>query len=97
MWYNFWMTNRWLLVYFDGLGALAVLITTLFSLSGLVSAGTAALCMTSAMAFTASIYWACRFWTALELDLKCVDSPISIATLLINSFLQFRRTDRRIS
>ncbi|KAH7911841.1 hypothetical protein BJ138DRAFT_1125686, partial [Hygrophoropsis aurantiaca] len=30
MWYSFWMTNRWLLVNFDFLGALAVLITTLF-------------------------------------------------------------------
>lgn len=64
------MTNRWLLLNFDALGALAVLTTTLFALSGFVTAGTAALCMTSAMAFTSSIYWACRFWTALELDLK---------------------------
>ncbi|KAH6873975.1 multidrug resistance-associated ABC transporter [Coprinopsis sp. MPI-PUGE-AT-0042] len=24
-----------------------------------------------AMTFTSSVYWACRFWTALELDLKC--------------------------
>lgn len=72
MWYNFWMTNRWLLLNFDTLGGLAVLITTLFALSGYVSAGTAGLCITSAMSFTMSVYWACRFWTALELDLKYV-------------------------
>ena len=28
------------------------------------------------MAFTTSVYWACRFWTALELDLKCVLSQL---------------------
>ena len=55
------MTNRWLLLNFDALGALAVLITTLFALSGFVDAGTAALYMTSAMTFTQSIYWACRY------------------------------------
>ena len=70
MWYTFWMTNRWLLLRFDSLGALAIFTTTLFALSGLVGAGWAALCITSAMAFTSNIYWACRFWTALELDLK---------------------------
>lgn len=66
------MTNRWLLLNFDSLGALAVLTTTLFALSGYVTAGLAGVCITSAMAFTNSVYWACRFWTALELDLKCV-------------------------
>ncbi|KAG1873894.1 hypothetical protein F4604DRAFT_1765807 [Suillus subluteus] len=58
MWYNFWMTNRWLLLNFDGLGGLAVLTTTLLALSGYVSAGTAGLCITSAMTFTSSVYWA---------------------------------------
>lgn len=72
MWYTFWMTNRWLLLQFDSLGALAVLTTTLFALSGYVDAGLAGVCITSAMAFTNSVYWACRFWTALELDLKYV-------------------------
>ena len=70
MWYSFWMTNRWLLLNFDALGGLSVLVTTLFALSGLVSAGTARLCITSAIAFTDSIYWACRFWTGLEFDFK---------------------------
>ena len=62
MWYYFWMTNRWLLLNFDALGGLAVLITTLFVLSGFVDAGIAALCMTLAKAFTQSIfYWACQY------------------------------------
>lgn len=64
------MTNRWLLLHFDILGALGVLTTTLFALSGYVNVGLAGVCITSAMSFTTSVYWACRFWTALELDLK---------------------------
>lgn len=64
------MTNRWLLLQFDSLGAVGVWITTLFALSGYVDAGLAGVCITSAMSFTNSVYWACRFWTALELDLK---------------------------
>ncbi|KZP20510.1 hypothetical protein FIBSPDRAFT_932199 [Athelia psychrophila] len=59
MWYTFWMTNRWLLLNFDALGAIVVYITTLFSISPYVSAGTAGLCITSAMAYTTSIYWVC--------------------------------------
>lgn len=66
------MTNRWLLLHFDALGGLGVLTTTLFALSGWVDAGLAGVCITSAMSFTTSVYWACRFWTALELDLKYV-------------------------
>ncbi|KZP25984.1 hypothetical protein FIBSPDRAFT_918282 [Athelia psychrophila] len=81
MWYSFWMTNRWLLLNFDALGALIVLITTLLSLSSWVEAGTAALCMTSAMSFTSSIYWACRFWTALELDLNSVERLVEYLDL----------------
>ena len=53
--HNFRMTNRWLLLNFDALGALSVLITTLFSISTLTNeAGLAGLCITSAMAFTTS-------------------------------------------
>ena len=49
------MTNRWLLLNFDALGALSVLITSLFSISTLTNeAGLAGLCITSAMAFTTS-------------------------------------------
>ena len=47
------MTNRWLLLNYETLGAVAVLITTVFSISTLRSeAGLAGLCITSAMAFT---------------------------------------------
>lgn len=78
MWYSFWMMNRWLLLRFDVLGGIAVYITTLFALSGVVDSGLAGICITSAMAFTSGVYWACRFWTALELDLKYVN-PFIIA------------------
>ena len=66
---------------FDSLGGLAILTTTLFSLSGYVGPGLAGICITSAMAFTNSVYWACRFWTALELDLKCVTYSIQLMDL----------------
>ena len=49
------MTNRWLLLNFDALGAVAVLVSTLFSIATLTDgAGLAGLCITSAMAFTSS-------------------------------------------
>lgn len=57
------MTNRWLLLNFDALGALAVLVTMLFSIATLAdgAAGLAGLCITSAMAFTSSgifsLFW----------------------------------------
>ncbi|THG99339.1 hypothetical protein EW026_g2986 [Hermanssonia centrifuga] len=81
MWYTFWMTNRWLLLHFDALGALGVLTTTLFALLGYVDAGLAGVCITSAMAFTSSVYWACRFWTALELDLNSVERVVEYLDL----------------
>ncbi|KAG6840544.1 hypothetical protein C0991_005904 [Blastosporella zonata] len=73
MWYNFWMTNRWLLLNFDALGALAVLITTLFSIATLSNgAGLAGICITSALAFTTS---------ALELDLNSVERVVEYLDL----------------
>ncbi|KAF7974527.1 hypothetical protein HWV62_11990 [Athelia sp. TMB] len=81
LWYTFWMTNRWLLVYFDALGALAVYITTLFSLSPYVTAGTAGLCITSAMAYTTSIYWACRYYTTLEGDINSVERVVEYLSI----------------
>ncbi|KAF8270665.1 hypothetical protein EI94DRAFT_726628 [Lactarius quietus] len=75
MWYTFWLTNRCLSLNVDALGGLSVLVTTL-TLSGLLSAGTAGLSIT-AMAFTPNIYWACRFWTGLELDLKSLIHKIA--------------------
>ncbi|KAF9255059.1 multidrug resistance-associated ABC transporter [Marasmius fiardii PR-910] len=75
MWYGFWMTNRWLLLNFDCIGCLAVFITALFSISRTddAAAGIAGLCISSALSFTGSVYWACRFWTNLELDLNSVE------------------------
>ncbi|KAF9459383.1 multidrug resistance-associated ABC transporter [Collybia nuda] len=82
MWYSFWMTNRWLLLNFDALGAFAVLLTMLFSITTLTNeAGWAGLCITSAMGFTSSVYWACRFWTALELDLNSVERVVEYLDL----------------
>ncbi|KAJ7727894.1 hypothetical protein B0H16DRAFT_1677216 [Mycena metata] len=82
MWYTFWMTNRWLLLNFDFLGSLAVFFTSLFSIYVLVdNAGLAGLAITSALNFTTSVYWACRFWTGLELDLNSVERVVEYLTL----------------
>ncbi|KAF9025817.1 multidrug resistance-associated ABC transporter [Hymenopellis radicata] len=82
VWYNFWMTNRWLLLNFDCLGAVGVLITCLFSITVLVdNAGLAGLCITSALSFTTSVYWACRYWTELELDLNSVERIVEYLDL----------------
>jgi len=64
------MLNRWLLLNFDALGASSVFITTLLVLSGWIPDWLAGVTITSAMNFTASVYWTCRMITSLELDLK---------------------------
>ncbi|KAJ7125217.1 multidrug resistance-associated ABC transporter [Mycena epipterygia] len=82
MWYSFWMTNRWLLLNFDFLGSTAVFFTSLFSIYILVdNAGLAGLAITSALNFTTSVYWACRFWTGLELDLNSVERIVEYLDL----------------
>lgn len=81
MFYNFWMLNRHLLLHFDALGGMGVLVATLFSLSSYVSAGTAGVCITSAMSFCMSVYWACRHWTGLELDLNSVERIVEYLDL----------------
>ena len=81
MFYNFWMLNRHLLLHFDALGGMGVLAATLFCISGYVSAGTAGVCITSAMSFCTSVYWACRHWTGLELDLNSVERLVEYLDL----------------
>jgi hypothetical protein len=53
-----------------GLGATAVAITTFLSLWGGASPGLAALAITSAQSLVQSVYWLCRFISALEVDLN---------------------------
>ncbi|KAF8872717.1 hypothetical protein CPB85DRAFT_1378897 [Mucidula mucida] len=82
VWYNFWMTNRCLMVNFDCLGAVGVLITCLFAITALDDdAGLAGLCITSALSFTTSVYWACRYWTEIELDLNSVERVVEYLDL----------------
>ncbi|KAI6042315.1 hypothetical protein EDC04DRAFT_2564267 [Pisolithus marmoratus] len=81
MYYNSWMTNRWLLFNYDLLGAFAVLVTTLLALYEHVDAGTAGLCMTSAMLFTMSMYFACRFGASLELELNAIERVAECMTI----------------
>ncbi|KAJ7258427.1 multidrug resistance-associated ABC transporter [Mycena haematopus] len=77
MWYTFWMLNRWLVLNFDFLGSLIVLFTSLFSIYFLVdNAGLAGLAITSALSFTVSVFWACRFSISLELDLNAVERVV---------------------
>jgi len=68
-------------LHFDALGGMGVLAATLFCLSGYVSAGTAGVCITSAMSFCTSVYWACRHWTGLELDLNSVERLVEYLDL----------------
>ena len=60
--YMYWVTNRWLLIRFDCLGTLAILLTSVLSISSKSGhlAGWAALCITSAMSLTNNCYWMCR-------------------------------------
>ncbi|KAL5521010.1 hypothetical protein ACEPAG_8932 [Sanghuangporus baumii] len=86
MFNHFWMTNRWLLLRFDFLSAFAVFCTTMFALSSNQVnrpgwAGWAGLCITSAMQFTNNMYWTCRFWTQLELDLNSVERIVEYLDL----------------
>jgi ABC-type multidrug transport system fused ATPase/permease subunit len=67
------MINRYLLWRFDCLGAIAVAITTLLALVGGASPGLAALAITSAQSLVQSVYWLCRFISALEVDLNAVE------------------------
>lgn len=70
MYHMFWQVNRWLQLRLRVIGAIGVLATTLFALSGYVDAGLAGICITSALSFTGSVYWLCRDWASLELELK---------------------------
>ncbi|KAF7314389.1 ABC bile acid [Mycena kentingensis (nom. inval.)] len=77
MWYTFWMTNRWLLLNFDCLSGVAVFVTAVFSIAFLDNnAGMAGLAMTSALTFTNAVYWSCRQWTTLEVDLNSVERVV---------------------
>uniref|UniRef100_D8Q0Y8 Multidrug resistance-associated ABC transporter n=1 Tax=Schizophyllum commune (strain H4-8 / FGSC 9210) TaxID=578458 RepID=D8Q0Y8_SCHCM len=78
--YVYWLTNRWLQWCISTLGGLAVLITMIFSISSL-NAGIAGLCITSALGFTDALYWACRNWTSLELDLNSVERVVEYLDL----------------
>ncbi|KAJ7592171.1 hypothetical protein C8J56DRAFT_932695 [Mycena floridula] len=82
VWYAFWMTSRWLLWNYEVLGQVGVLIATIFSIQNSGNgAGLAALCITSALSFTSSTYWACRFWTSLELHFNAVERVIEYTDL----------------
>ncbi|KAJ7869640.1 hypothetical protein B0H13DRAFT_2202440 [Mycena leptocephala] len=75
--YNFWLTNRWLLLNFDYLGASAVFITSLLGISSFVPAGLAGICITSAMSFSRTSSLACRFYTSLQVDLNAVERVVN--------------------
>ncbi|KAH9903343.1 multidrug resistance-associated ABC transporter [Cubamyces lactineus] len=81
IWYMSWMTSRWLLVTFDALGATAILAATLFALAGYKDAGMAGVCITSAITFTESVSWTCRFWTDVELEFNSVERVVEYLDL----------------
>lgn len=71
--YSSAMSNRYLLWRFDCLGAVAVTTTIYLALLTGLSPGVAALAITSAQGLVQSIYWLCRWWSALEVDLNAVE------------------------
>ncbi|GAA6053022.1 hypothetical protein JCM3770_002387 [Rhodotorula araucariae] len=71
--YSSAMSNRYLLWRFDCLGAVAVTTTIYLALVTGLSPGVAALAITSAQGLVQSIYWLCRWWSALEVDLNAVE------------------------
>ncbi|BGP48208.1 hypothetical protein JCM10450v2_004080 [Rhodotorula kratochvilovae] len=71
--YSSAMSNRYLLWRFDCLGAIAVTTTIYLALVTGLSPGVAALAITSAQGLVQSIYWLCRWWSALEVDLNAVE------------------------
>ncbi|CAK5270991.1 unnamed protein product [Mycena citricolor] len=82
VWYAFWMANRWLLFNSDLLSGCSVFAITLFSIATLENnAGLAGLAITSALNFTENVYWACRNWTGLELDLNSVERVLEYLDL----------------
>ncbi|KAJ7147242.1 hypothetical protein C8R46DRAFT_1129771 [Mycena filopes] len=82
MWSTFWNLNRWLMAQFDFLCDVSVFITALFSVALLPNnAGLAGLAITSALTFSGNVYWACRAWTDLELDLNAVERVVEYTKL----------------
>ncbi|KAK8850432.1 hypothetical protein IAR55_004350 [Kwoniella newhampshirensis] len=73
--YYYWMMNRWpqLLLRFDCLGAVSVVLTTLFALSGAIPAGSAGMAIVSSQSFVSACYWVSRFWGQLEMDFNSVE------------------------
>ncbi|KAJ7282599.1 hypothetical protein C8J57DRAFT_1295798 [Mycena rebaudengoi] len=68
----------WLLINFDVL----VFATALFAVAFLPNnAGLAGVAITSALSFSESVYWACQFWTGLELDLNSVERIVEYLDL----------------
>ncbi|KAJ7590252.1 multidrug resistance-associated ABC transporter [Mycena floridula] len=82
VWYTLWLTNRWLLWNYEFLGQIGVLIAAIFSIyNSSNGAGLAALCISSALSFTSSMYTACLFWTNLELNFNAVERVIEYTSL----------------
>ncbi|KAF7352973.1 Multidrug resistance-associated ABC transporter [Mycena venus] len=75
--YSYWQENRWLLLNFNYLGAGAVLLASLFSVSSFVSAGLAGICIVSANNFSRLSFSACRSYTELQVDLNAVERVVN--------------------
>ncbi|KAH8929585.1 hypothetical protein BT69DRAFT_1328619 [Atractiella rhizophila] len=79
--YALWMSNRYLLWRFDILGAGTIFFTSVFALAGGVSAGWAALGISSAILLSRATYWLLREYAELELDLNSVERIDELCTL----------------
>ncbi|GAA5873644.1 hypothetical protein JCM1840_002987 [Sporobolomyces johnsonii] len=82
------MTNRFLLLRFDTLGAIAVGITTVLSLVAGASPGLAALAITSAQSLVQSVYWLCRMASPSLLKAFISGALNSFLTTLLGQWSQ---------
>lgn len=64
---------QWLLLRFDALGAMSNFATTVFCLSGAITAGSAGVAIVSAQGFTMGAYWISRFYGQLQQDFNSVE------------------------
>ena len=64
---------RWLLLRFDFLGALSVCITSVLTIGSGVSSGSGGMAILASQGFVQAVYWLCRFWSQLEMDLNSIE------------------------
>ncbi|CED85003.1 Multidrug resistance-associated protein/mitoxantrone resistance protein, ABC superfamily [Phaffia rhodozyma] len=71
--YFIWMLNRWLFLRFDCLGGIAIFATSILTLQSGVSGGWGGMAILSSQGFVMAVYWLCRYWSELEMQMNSVE------------------------